>query len=339
MSTIRTDPVTGRQVIVASERADRPRRFRESSDLPSEPEHCPFCRGNEEVTPAPIRSIPDDTDDWDVRVVPNKYPAVSSNIELEEFGQAPYRSTSGVGAHEVVVETPDHVIDLHALSVHQVATVFRAWADRIADLRNDERLEYVLPFKNQGAPAGASIEHAHSQIVALPSVPPRIDEELDGARDHHDETGRCIFCELAETNLDDRERLVASTDSVVAFAPYAPRFPFELWFVPRDHRSQFDAAGEAVYRDLASVLLDTLRRLDRALDSPPYNLVLHSAPLRAGGLEYFHWHLELIPTLSHIAGFEWGTGMHINPTSPEASANHLRNIDVDTADEADDATP
>jgi UDPglucose--hexose-1-phosphate uridylyltransferase len=337
MSTIRTDPVTGRQVIVASERADRPRRFRESSDSPSDPEHCPFCRGNEEATPPAIRTIPDDSDDWDIRVVPNKYPAVSSNVELEEFGRAPFRSTSGVGAHEVVVETPEHVVDLHDLSADQIATVLRTWGDRIADLRNDRRLEYVLPFKNQGAPAGASIEHAHSQIVALPSVPPRITEELEGARDHHEETGSCIFCDLVERNLQSSERLVSADDAVAVFAPYAPRFPFELWFVPRDHQAQFDAADEAVYHKLAAALIDTLHRLDRAAESPPYNLVLHTAPLRAGELDHFHWHLELIPTLSYIAGFEWGTGLHINPTPPEDSARHLRNIDV--ADEATDSTP
>jgi len=338
MSTIRTDPVTGRQVIVASERADRPRRFRESPEIPSEPEHCPFCRGNEETTPPPIRTFPAGDDDWNVRVVPNKYPAVSSSDELEELGHGPYRAISGVGAHEVVVETPDHVVDLQALPVDQVATVLEAWGERIADLRNDRRLEYVLPFKNHGAPAGASLEHAHSQVVALPTVPPRIREELEGAREHFDETGDCIFCTLLETTLESGNRLVSANDHVAVLAPYAPRFPFELWLVPRDHRARFDAAEPAVRRDLAAALVATLRRLDRALDAPPYNLVLHSAPLRAGDPDHFHWHLELIPTLSYIAGFEWGTGLHINSTTPEASAEHLRHIDVEVADEAADDT-
>ena len=338
MSTIRTDPVTGRQVIVAAERADRPRHFRESPPIPSEPEHCPFCRGNEEATPPAIRTIPDASDDWRVRVVPNKYPAVSSNEPLEQDGAGPYQSTTGVGAHEVVVESPDHVVDFHELSVDQVADVLRAWGDRITDLRNDQRLEYVLPFKNYGAPAGASIEHAHSQIIALPMIPHTVSEELEGASAHHEETGHCIFCDLLERNRTDGERLVFADDQVAVFAPYAPRFPFELWFLPRDHQAHFDAADEECRRHMAAALVDILARIDRSLDSPPYNLVLHTAPLHAGELEEYHWHLELIPTLSHIAGFEWGSGLHINPTPPEAAAEHLRNIDVDADDTADDET-
>ncbi len=326
MSTIRTDPVTGRRVIVASDRADRPRGLRGRESTHADPDHCPFCRGNEQTTPPPIATWPPDRSEWQVRVVPNKYPALSTSETLEPIADGPHEALSGVGAHEVVVETPEHIVDLQALEVDQVATVLRAWRERIADLAGDERLEYVLPFKNHGAAAGASLEHAHSQIVGLPIIPHQVQLELDGAGEHFEQTGECIFCRLVDWNLDDERRLVFADDELVVFAPYAPRFPFELTFVPREHAAHFESADETVDRHFASALLDMLDRIDRALDSPPYNLVLHTAPLRSDALDHYHWHLELIPTLSHIAGFEWGAGLHINSTSPEASAKHLRNI-------------
>lgn len=329
MSTIRTDPVTGRRVIIAAERSDRPRPLRDADSTTTEPTHCPFCRGNEDTTPSPIQTFPPDDPDWDVRVVPNKYPALSTSEQLDHHADGPHQSMTGVGAHEVVVETPDHIVDLQALSVDQVATVLRAWRQRIADLANDQRLEHVLPFKNHGAPSGASLEHAHSQIIGLPVTPHQVQLELDGARRYHEDNGECVFCSLVDHNLEREDRLVHADDHVAVFAPNAARFPFELWFVPRAHQARFERADADVEHHLAAALVDILQRLDRALDSPPYNLVLHTAPLRSDDLEHFHWHLELIPTLSHIAGFEWGTGLHINCTSPEASAKHLREIELE----------
>lgn len=330
MSTIRTDPVTGRRVIIASERADRPRSFRDDDSGLPYTEHCPFCVGNEDATPEDIRTYPDGDGGWSVRVVPNKYPAVHTNEELNDRSDELYESYSGVGAHEVIIESPDHVVDLVDLSDAQVATVLKAWRERVADLERDERLEHVLPFKNHGAPAGASIEHAHSQLIALPMVPERIQDELDGAQAHHEETGGCVYCDIIDKNLQQRDRLVYADDDVVVLAPFAPRFPFELTILPREHQSRFEHADAGLDRSMAAALNDTLGRLNRALDSPPYNLAVHTAPLRQGELPYFHWHIELIPTLSHIAGFEWGSGYHINPTSPESAARHLRDIAAET---------
>jgi UDPglucose--hexose-1-phosphate uridylyltransferase len=336
MSTIRTDPVTGRRVIIAADRAERPRDLRESVRDRADEEECPFCRGHESATPSAIDVYPEGSgSDWQVRVVPNKYPAVTpgrtppapSDGELFEEHDA-------VGRHEVIVETSDHVTGLHDLSDRQVERVVRAWRNRLVDLADDDALEYALLFKNQGAPAGASLEHVHSQLMALPTVPGLVAEELDGAADHHAEHGECVFCRMIDASFDSGERLVFADESMVVMAPYAPRFPFELMILPRDHSARFSSGAAADDRQVAAALRKTLERLDRALDAPPFNLVVHTAPLRSKELPHYHWHIEVIPTLSHIAGFEWGSGYHINPTPPEKSARRLRHVDQHIDDAA-----
>jgi len=327
MSTIRTDPVTGRKVIVASERANRPRGGRDGDLESSEPEQCPFCRGNEEATPERIASYSGAGEEsWNVRVVPNKFPALSNDIELADRDDGLHHRTSGVGAHEVIVESPDHRTELTDLEVDDLDVVLRAWQDRIRDLRGDRRLESALIFKNHGAAAGATLQHVHSQLVALPHVPGRLRAELDGARRHHDDRGECIFCRMTDRATGGSERLVGANEHVAAYTPFASRFPFELQLVPRTHRAHFDEATEATRRGLAELFLEVVGALERALDAPPYNAVLHTAPLQGGALDHFHWHLELIPTLSNIAGFEWGAGSHINATPPERAAKHLRRL-------------
>lgn len=332
MSTIRTDPVTGHKVIIASERADRPRSDRDGG-LESDPDRCPFCRGNEEATPPRIASYPDrDDEPWDVRVVPNKFPALSNEVEWTDSDDGLHHHTSGVGAHEVIIEAPDHRVDLTDLDVDDLDVVLRAWQDRIRDLRGDQRLETALIFKNHGAAAGASLEYVHSQLVALPHVPEQLRAELEGARRHYDDHGSCIFCRLAERATEGSDRLVDANEHVAVYAPFASRFPFELQFTPRAHRSRFDEASGPTRRALAELLLEVVDGLERALDAPPYNAVLHTAPLQRGALDHFHWHLELIPTLSHVAGFEWGAGSHINSTPPERAAKHLRRLTSGTSE-------
>lgn len=340
MSTIRTDPVSGRKVIIATDRADRPRIFRDSDSNALKTDYCPFCLGNEEATPSPIttRRFEDSEADWEVRVVPNKYPAVSTSETLVEHDDTLHQYTSGVGAHEVIIESSEHVTDVGAFSSRQLELVFEVWRERIADLARDERLTHALLFKNHGEPAGASIEHAHSQLLALPMVPETIREELDGSKSFYDRTGECVFCRIIEETLENRDRLVYADEHVVALTPFASRFPFELWLLPREHESTFEETGSDVESALADATLNVLRRLRRAADAPPYNLVVHSTPLRAGPQPHFHWHFELIPTLSHVAGFEWGSGYHINPTSPEEAADHLRDIDL-TASNSDAPGP
>ena len=235
-----------------------------------------------------------------------------------------------MGAHEVVIESASHVVSLAELSTDQMTTIVRAWGARVRDLREDDRLEYALVFKNRGADAGATLEHAHSQLIAIPFVPPFVREELEGAHQHWADHDRCPFCHVGESVLDARERWVAGNDDVLAYTPYASRFPFEMRVAPRRHGAHFEESTEAMGDAIADVLRRTLQKLDRALDRPPYNLVIHTAPFDEGDLDYYHWHIEIIPALSYMAGFEWGTGCHINPTSPERAAEHLRRVSLET---------
>jgi len=257
-------------------------------------------------------------------VVPNKFPALRIEGELEPAGEGLYDRMNGVGAHEVVIETPDHDARIERLPVRHLAEVLRAYRDRIVDLAKDGRLEYVMVFKNQGEPAGASLFHAHSQLIATPIVPIMVGEELAGGLQYFRMKRRCIWCDIVRQERQGGGRVVLEREGFIALAPFAPRFPFETWILPTEHRSAYEDTSLDDLLALADVLSDTLGRMDRTLSVPPYNLVLHSAPLRVGAIDHFHWHLEIIPILTKVAGFEWGTGFFINPTPPEEAARYLR---------------
>jgi len=231
---------------------------------------------------------------------------------------------NGVGAHEVVIEAPEHDARIEQLPVSHVAEVLRAYRERILDLAKDPRLEYVMVFKNQGEPAGASLEHAHSQLIATPIVPMMVDEELAGGLQHFRIKHRCIWCDIIRQERRVGGRVVLEQGGLIALAPFAPRFPFETWILPVGHRSAYEETPAGEFLPLATLLSEILRRMSQTLGDPPYNLMLHSAPLRAKALDHFHWHLEIIPILTRVAGFEWGTGFFINPTPPEEAARYLR---------------
>ena len=326
MPTLRKDPISGRWVIIATERCKRPSDYRTTVRAPSD-EFCPFCAGNESATPPAIVEYADDGG-WSVRVIPNKYPALRVEGDIRRQGVGVFDEMSGVGAHEVIIETPEHVVDFVDLPVAQLERVLRAWRDRIRDLRNDSRLKCALVFKNHGAPAGASLEHAHSQLIALPIVPKRLSEELEGARRYFAFRERCVFLDLLEQERQTQERLVYENEDIAVIAPFASRFPFELWFLPRRHEPWYENAQPRTYFSLADAISVVCKKLNRALDHPPYNLMLHSAPYTNEDMSHYQWHLELIPTLTKVAGFEWGTGFYINPTPPEDAARHLRDIEV-----------
>ena len=329
MPDLRKDPVVGRWVIISTERGRRP------SDFTIEPvrarsSNCVFCPGNESKTPPEILSIrsPDSVVNepgWSLRVVPNKYPALRIEGELEPAGEGLYDMMNGVGAHEVVIETPQHDASLATLSTDTVADVLLAYRDRMVDLKKDPRFEYILVFKNHGAAAGASLEHPHSQLIATPIIPIMVTEELNGAAQYYEMKERCVWCDIVrQERRSRRKRVIAEANGFVALAPFAPRFPFETWILPTRHRSAFEEAAVDELRGLAEVLGDFLRRMDRVLHSPPFNFMLHTAPLREGALEHFHWHLEIIPKLTNVAGYEWGSGFFINPVPPEDAAAALR---------------
>ena len=235
---------------------------------------------------------------------------------------------NGIGAHEVIIETPDHAKTLASMTAEEIERVFSAFRARVLDLRQDRRFRFILLFKNHGGPAGATLEHSHSQLIALPIVPDFVRKEIDGARAHFAAKERCVFCDILHQEIAARQRVILENADFVALAPYAPRFPFETWLVPRRHGPRFEEAPPNEYAELARLLRALLVRVNRALETPSYNLVVHSAPFTEEVGEFYHWHVEVMPRLTKVAGFEWGTGFYINPTSPEEAARVLRDAGV-----------
>jgi UDPglucose--hexose-1-phosphate uridylyltransferase len=238
---------------------------------------------------------------------------------------------NGIGAHEVVIETPDHGATLASLPAKRIEDVLWAFRDRILDLKKDRRFKYVLLFKNHGEAAGASLEHTHSQLIALPILPIYVAEELQGAKQYYIYKERCVFCDIIRQETDSGLRVVAENEDFLTLAPYAPRFPFESWILPKSHESAFENSSSHMFENLAKALKLLLMKADRVLDNPPYNLVVHTSPVQDPTNEYYHWHIEFMPKLTKTAGFEWGTGFYINPTPPEEAAKFLREAVVTDA--------
>lgn len=331
MPELRKDPVTGRWVIIATDRAKRPSDFVRERVQIRGGGFCPFCYGNESKTPPELLAYRPDgavrnAPGWTLRVVPNKFPALGIEGTLDRQGEGLYDKMNGIGAHEVIIETPEHQLTLANMPARRVEDVLWAFRDRILDLKKDRRFKYILIFKNYGDAAGASLEHTHSQLIALPVVPKRVLEEIEGAKDYYTFKERCVFCDIIRQEEGSNVRVVSENPAFVALAPFAPRFPFELWILPKDHRSAFEESQKNEFEQLAPLLKDMLMRLDKVLDSPAYNFIIHSSPLPDASNDYYHWHLEIMPKLTKVAGFEWGTGMYINPTPPEESAKFLREV-------------
>jgi UDPglucose--hexose-1-phosphate uridylyltransferase len=328
MPELRKDPVVGRWVIISTERARRPSDFAGEPVRPHSTD-CVFCPGHEDKTPPEILAgrPPDsraNTPGWTHRVVPNKFPALRIEGDLDPTGEGPFDRMTGVGAHEVVIETPEHTGSLAAMPVESLAEVLLAFRERMMDLKKDSRFQYILIFKNHGEAAGASLEHPHSQLIATPIIPIMVTEELAGSLQYYKMKERCVWCDVLRHERRARRRLILESHGFAALAPFAPRFPFETWILPVRHRSAFEESGVDELRNLAVVLGDFLRRMNRTLGDPPFNFMLHTAPLSEPALDHFHWHLEVIPKLTRVAGFEWGSGFFINPMPPEDAAIALR---------------
>lgn len=329
MPELRKDPVTGRWVIISTDRAKRPTDFVRSRVEIQGKGFCPFCAGNESKTPPEILAYRSDgsarnTPGWTLRVVANKFPALGIEGTLNREGEGLYDKMNGIGAHEVIVETPNHQLTLATLPVNRVEEVIWAYRDRILDLKKDRRFKYILVFKNHGDAAGASLEHTHSQLIALPVVPRQVIEEVDGSREYFNFKERCIFCDIIRQETEKGTRVIAENRDFIALAPFAPRFPFEIWLVPKVHQSAFEESQKNEFEQLAALMKDMLMRLDKVLDFPAYNTIIHTSPIPESINDYYHWHMEIMPKLTKIAGFEWGTGFYINPTPPEESAKFLR---------------
>ncbi len=336
MPELRKDPVTGRWVIIATDRAKRPTDFvREHVQIRGSG-FCPFCYGNESKTPPEILAYRSDgsardTPGWSLRVVPNKFPALGIEGSLNRQGEGLYDKMNGIGAHEVIIETPDHNLTLATMPVDKVEAVLWAYRDRILDLKKDRRFKYILIFKNHGEAAGASLEHTHSQLIALPVVPKRVLEEVTGSQDYYHYKERCLFCDMIAQEKETGIRVIAENPDFIVLSPFAPRFPFEMAIFPQAHRSAFEESQRHEFANLAPILKDMLMRLDKVLEYPAYNFIIHTSPFPDVSNDYYHWHLEIMPKLTKVAGFEWGTGFYINPTPPEESARFLREAAVATA--------
>jgi UDPglucose--hexose-1-phosphate uridylyltransferase len=333
MPELRKDPITGRWVIISTERRKRPDAFRVERLEPIDDLICPFCEGQEEYTPSEVLSYrrnggAPNGPGWDVRVVPNKFPALQVEGDLDRHGEGLFDKMNGIGAHEVIIETPDHKASLATLPATAVERVLWAFRERVLDLKQDKRFRYILIFKNHGAAAGASLDHTHSQLIALPVIPRNVRDEITGARQHYQHKERCVYCDIVRQELDQRARVISENADFVAVSPYAPRFPFETWLLPKRHGSNFEEAPRHEYETLARILKDTLQRMNRALESPPFNLIIHSAPFTESATDFYHWHVEIMPKLTKVAGFEWGSGFYINPTAPEEAAEVLREVAI-----------
>lgn len=329
MPELRKDPITNRWVIISTDRAKRPTDFVREKVTIRGSGFCPFCPGNELKTPPEIIAYrPDGSSPnrpgWTLRVVPNKFPALGIEGILNRQGEGLYDKMSGIGAHEVIIETTDHQLILASMPVRRVEDVIWSYRDRILDLKKDRRFRYILIFKNHGEAAGASLEHTHSQLIALPVVPKRVREEVDSAREYYNFKERCVFCDILRQETEASIRVIAENSDFVALAPFAPRFPFETCILPKVHQSAFEESQKHEYENLARILKEMLMRLDKVLDSPAYNYIIHTSPLTETNNDHYHWHVEIMPKLTKVAGFEWGTGMYINPTPPEEATRFLR---------------
>ena len=313
--------MTDRMVIVAEERAARPHQF-DITDKPYK-DVCPFCEGNESLTPSETSAFRRDdsapnSPGWRVRVVPNKYPAVVPG------------DSKGNGLHEVIIDTPRHVLSISELTPSEVADMLAMYRLRLQALRADSRWAYVLIFKNVGAAAGASLPHSHSQLVAMPFLPPSLRQLLHRAEEHTKAHQCCCWCNHLISEVQTGTRIIEETEHFVILCPFVSRFAGEIEIYPKIHQSCFDQIDAPVIGELAELLRRTVVRLEKAvfwMKNPlAYNIVLNTGPLRFEGdtSQSFHWHFSILPSLARAAGFEWGTGLHINPISPEQAAKRLR---------------
>ncbi len=333
MPELRKDPIIGRWVIISTERAKRPDDFKKAqAQEPPEEGVCPFCRGREHLTPPSILNLPENAEDWQVRVVPSIRPLLRIEDDLDPRGIGMYDILNGVGAHEVIIETPQHIADIADLSIENIFLVLESYKHRLIDLEKDERLKYVLIYKNQGWQAGGGrTRHSRSQLIATPVNPKRVKEELVGSRHYYDDHQRCIFCDIIRQEREQGIRLVYENEHTEAVCPFASRFPFEVWILPQRHCCDFYACTDEELMGVARALKIILSKIKQGLNSPAYNYVLHTSPFRRPQPGYwttilkdYHWHIEITPRLTRVAGFEWGSGFYICPTPPEEAAKFLK---------------
>lgn len=331
MAELRRDPIIGRWVIVDTDHPSKPHDFEYEQHIPKGGT-CPFCYGSEAMTPPEIDAFRDahtapNTSGWQVRVVPNKFPALQIEGDLDRRGIGIYDMSNGIGAHEVLIESPYHEKDITDLLDQEVCNVITMLCRRATDLTKDQRFKYIMVFRNFGQAAGASLEHPHTQIIALPMVPKNVAEEIKGAENYFEYRERCIFCDIIRQETQEKERIIYENEYYVSFCPYVSRFPFEMWIIPKKHNGFFCHVAPNEIAALASILRNTIAKIKKVFANLSYNYIIHSSPINSDGeIEYYHWHIEFMPKLTRVAGFEWGTGFYVDPTSPELAAQFLKAV-------------
>jgi UDPglucose--hexose-1-phosphate uridylyltransferase len=334
MSEIRQNPLNKEWVIIATERAKRPHELARKPEtikpLPPYSETCPFCPGNEHLAPPESARIAR-AGKWQVRVVPNKFAALASGGELLRRAEGLKRSVTGVGVHEVIVETPDHSQTTALLKEEDAELILQCYHERYLTISKDPRVDLITIFKNHGLRAGSSLEHPHSQLIATPIISPEIRRRMEDALRFYDEEGQCLFCRVMGEEIADRIRMVEESEHFVSFIPYASLSPFALWIFPRRHMASFGQIQADEIRDLSRMLQKILAKLYYGLGNPDYNYVIRSSPSESRYSRFYHWYVSLIPRLTRVAGFELGSGMYINVTLPEANAEFLRKQEVPSA--------
>lgn len=328
MPEIRKDPIINRWAIIAAERAVRHGANPTTVPLPVGPVPCPFDAGNEALTP-PACFVDRDHGDaldapgWQVRVVPNKFPALvpgARDIPVHDL----FTAVPAIGAHEVIIESPDHSLQFATLAPEDLRRVLRTFQQRIRHHYAAPLIRYVAIYKNHGTRGGATLPHTHAQLLALPVVPRLVAEEVAAAIRYHAQVGRCVYCDLVAGELASPERRVFENRECIVVCAYAPRSPYEMWVLPKQHADMFETATPAVLGAVGEAVQEALRRMNVVLADPAYNLTIHTAP-RGVAAEHYHWHIELLPCSTYHAGLEIGSECYINILAPETAAAELRN--------------
>jgi len=332
MSELRQDPTTREWVIIAPERAKRPQQApkpRRVDRLPDWDGSCPFCPGNESQTPPEVFRLPlsDKASAWEVRVIPNRFAALmpDGDITRREDGRI-FHKMDGIGAHEVIIETPSHSIPTALMSYEQVEKVLIAYQERYNALKKNRQLKFITIFKNHGQASGTSLIHPHSQLVATPILAPYYHRRLDVAVGYYADVGKCLYCDLLSEELGKEERIVAQTKEFVVFHPYASRAPWETWIIPKRHCASFGLFPDEHFTELARVLKGTLLCLYRGLDNPAFNYMVNTTITEDEENPYYHWHIRIVPRLNLIAGFEMGSGIYISTALPEETASRMKQV-------------
>lgn len=333
MTELRRDPVVGRWVIIDVDNPMKPEDFHVEPHHYDDATNCPFCYGNEHMTPPEIQAFRHEktkanAPGWQVRVVPNKFPALQIEGDLDRRPLGIFDMSNGIGAHEVIIETPYHTKDIPDLDVHEIEKALEMYAFRSKDLEKDKRFKYIMLFKNFGSASGATIDHNHTQLIALPMIPKNVLEEITGAMEYYEYRDRCIFCDMMRQEMDEKERILCQNKSFVAFCPFVSRSPFEIWIMPKVHKVSYCDISKDEITELSKMLKEVLLRMKTALNDPAYNFIIHTAPINGDDKPGYHWHMEIMPRLSRIAGFEWGTGFYAVGTPPEIAIKYLKEAKI-----------